>query len=82
MNSSQSARNISAMFSELWRAKWAFVCTWIIVGAGTFAATYLWPCKWKAQTEFVPEYKSQHSRFEAIDKEIEQEPHNASPEVK
>ena len=35
-----------------------------------------------AMKEFVPEYKSQHSRFEAIDKEIEQEPHNASPEVK
>lgn len=62
MNSSQSARNISAMFSELWRAKWAFVCTWIIVGAGTFAATYLWPCKWKAQTEFVPEYNLQERR--------------------
>jgi FlaA1/EpsC-like NDP-sugar epimerase len=35
-----------------------------------------------AMKEFVPEYKSQHSRFEAIDKEIEQEPHNVSPEVK
>ena len=34
-----------------------------------------------AMKEFVPEYKSQHSRFEAIDKEIEGEETPASPEV-
>ena len=34
-----------------------------------------------AMKEFVPEYKSQHSRFEAIDKEIEQESRPENPDV-
>ncbi len=34
-----------------------------------------------AMKEFVPEYKSQHSRFEAIDKEIEGEDKSNTPEL-
>lgn len=44
------------MFAELWAAKWVFLLVWIIVGAGTFSATFLMPRKWKGQTEFIPEY--------------------------
>ena len=35
-----------------------------------------------AMKEFVPEYKSQHSKFEAIDKEIEGEATPAAPDVR
>ena len=34
-----------------------------------------------AMKEFVPEYKSQHSRFEAIDKEIEGEARSENPDI-
>ena len=34
-----------------------------------------------AMKEFVPEYKSQHSRFEAIDKEIEGETRSENPDI-
>ena len=34
-----------------------------------------------AMKEFVPEYKSQHSRFEAIDKEIEGEARSGNPDI-
>ena len=34
-----------------------------------------------AMKEFVPEYKSQHSRFEAIDKEIEGESRSENPDI-
>lgn len=57
-----SSRNIQEMWAELWSAKWVFVLVWVIVGVGTFGATYLMPRKWKAQTEFVPEYNLQERR--------------------
>ena len=57
-----SSRNIREMWAELWSAKWVFIVVWFIVGAGTFAATYLMPRKWKGQTEFVPEYNLQERR--------------------
>lgn len=50
------------MLAELWAAKWEFVIVWVVVGVVTFGATYLIPRKWKAQTEFVPEYNLQERR--------------------
>lgn len=57
-----SAQHIQEICRELWEAKWTFLVVWIIVAAVTFGATYLVTPKWKAQTEFVPEYNLQERR--------------------
>ena len=57
-----SAQNIKEMWAELWSAKWTFLIMWIVVAVVVYGATFLLTPKWKAQTEFVPEYNLQERR--------------------
>lgn len=62
MEQNSNPINVKSLLGKLRAHRWAFIIAWVVTVVATGALTYLLPRKWKATTEFVPEYNLQEAK--------------------